>query len=219
MTATVLPIPEHSAKFDLSLFVSAPAGAFTLSFQHRTARFGAATIERFADHCLRSLDALLTAPERALDGLAALPPGELERQRVWNATASNLGGFAPLGRLLSEQAARTPDAVALEWEADGRTERLSYAALDRRSNRLAHWLIAQGCRPDDRVALCFDRSPELVIAIHATLKAGCAYLPLDPEHPAARLATMLEDGGAALALTQSHHRDRLPTPRFQTIPA
>ncbi|RJF84163.1 amino acid adenylation domain-containing protein [Azospirillum cavernae] len=210
VTATVLPIPEHSAKFDLSLFVSAPAGAFTLSFQHRTARFGAATIERFADHCLRSLDALLTAPERALDGLAALPPGDLERQRVWNATASDLGGFAPLGRLLSEQAARTPDAVALEWEADGRTERLSYAALDRRSNRLAHWLIAQGCRPDDRVALCFDRSPELVIAIHAAVKAGCAYLPLDPEHPAARLATMLEDGGAALALTQGRHRAQLP---------
>ncbi len=196
--------------YPLSL-VLIPREGLTLRTTADRAVIDDAIADSVADTLMTILTHMAEAPEQTVESLLSLlPPGELERQRVWNATASALGGFAPLGRLLSEQAARTPDAVALEWEADGRTERLSYAALDRRSNRLAHWLIAQGCRPDDRVALCFDRSPELVIAIHAAVKAGCAYLPLDPEHPAARLATMLEDGGAALALTQSRHRAQLP---------
>ncbi|CAO3437382.1 amino acid adenylation domain-containing protein [Azospirillum endophyticum] len=215
LTATVLPVPERSAKFDLSLFVTAPAGSITLSFQYRTARFAAATVERFADHVLDVLDALLTATDRPLDGLAALPAADLSRQRAWNATAVEYGGFVPLGWLLSEQAARTPDAVALHWEEAGHTAArhtgsLTYADLDRRANRLAHWLIAAGCRPDDRVALCLERSPELVVAILAALKAGCAWLPLDPEHPPQRLAAMVEDGGARLILAHPRTRDRLP---------
>ncbi|BAI74310.1 enterobactin synthetase component F (plasmid) [Azospirillum sp. B510] len=218
LTATALPVPERSAKFDLSLFVTAPAGSITLSLQYRTARFAAATVERFADHLLHVLDALLSATDQPLDRLAALPASDLSRQRGWNATAVEYGGFVPLGRLLSEQAARSPDAVALQWEEAGHganpgdrlTARLTYADLDRRANRLAHWLIAAGCRPDDRVALCLERSPELVVAILAALKAGCAWLPLDPEHPPQRLAAMVADGGARLILAHQRTRDRLP---------
>ena len=154
-----------------------------------------------------------------LDGLLSLlPAGDLSRQRGWNATAVEYGGFVPLGRLLSDQAARSPGAVALQWEEDGLTASLTYADLERRANRLAHWLIAAGCRPDDRVALCLERSPELVVAILATLKAGCAWLPLDPEHPPQRLAAMVEDGGARLILAHPRTRDRLPADPLPTAP-
>ena len=113
---------------------------------------------------------------------------------------------ATLPELFAAQAARTPDAVAVVCE----DERLSYDELDARSSQLAHHLRALGVGAEVVVGLCVERSPALLVALIGILKAGGAYLPLDPDYPRERLAYMLADAGAAVLVTQSALRDRLP---------
>jgi amino acid adenylation domain-containing protein/non-ribosomal peptide synthase protein (TIGR01720 family) len=110
--------------------------------------------------------------------------------------------------IFAEWAARTPDEVAVTCGSDS----LTYAELDGRANRLAHRLIACGAGPDTLVGLCFERSIDLIVALLGVLKAGGAYLPLDPAYPPERLSFMLEDSGTPVVLTQPHLRDRLPVP-------
>ena len=98
-----------------------------------------------------------------------------------------------------QQAARTPDAVALVYE----DVRLTYGELNRRANRLAHVLRERGAGPESVVGVLIDRSPDMVVAVYAVLKSGAAYLPLDPAYPAERIALMLADAGARLAVAGS----------------
>ncbi len=105
--------------------------------------------------------------------------------------------------MIAEQVRATPDALALVY---GDT-RLSYGELDARANQLAHWLQGQGVGPDVPVAVCAERSIELVVALLGVIKAGGAYLPLDPDHPRERLQGMLADSGSPLLLTQAHLLD------------
>ncbi len=115
--------------------------------------------------------------------------------------------------LFAEQARRTPDAPALEF--DGET--LSYRALDARANQLAHDLIEHGVGPEARVAIFMERSVRFVVSILASLKAGGAYVPLDPSYPASRLQMMLEEAGATVLLTQTDLSDRLEAPANCTV--
>ncbi|MGK6311334.1 amino acid adenylation domain-containing protein, partial [Variovorax sp. DT-64] len=108
--------------------------------------------------------------------------------------------------LFERQARRTPDATALVFGE----EQLSYAELDRRANRLAHRLIGLGVEPETRVGIAAERSLEMVVGLLGILKAGAAYVPLDPDYPAERLAYMVADSGIDLVLTQSHLRGRIP---------
>ena len=125
--------------------------------------------------------------------------------KEFNATAHPLPE-ATLPALFEAQVARTPEALALLCGE----ERLTYGALNARANRLAHWLLAQGVGPERVVGIALERSPEMVVALLANLKAGGAYLPLDPEYPAARLAQMLGEAAPVLVLTSRSVRARLP---------
>ena len=109
-----------------------------------------------------------------------------------------------LPELFAAQVAKTPQATALVFEDPTNpelTQSLSYAQLDAQSNQLARHLIAQGIGPDQIVAILLDRSPQMIVSMLAVLKAGGAYLPLDPEYPVARLGFMLEDSGARQVIT------------------
>src|SRR4029077_6122144 len=104
--------------------------------------------------------------------------------------------------LFEEQAARTPEAVAVVFEHQW----LSYGELNRRANQLAHYLRHFGVRPDARVAVCMERSLEMIIGLLGIVKAGGAYVPLDPSYPRERLHYMLEDSQPLALLTEAHLR-------------
>ncbi|PCF93431.1 AMP-binding protein, partial [Vreelandella nigrificans] len=113
---------------------------------------------------------------------------------------------SPVHHLIERQAEATPEAIALVFE----DQSLSYAELNARANRLAHYLIGLGVKPETRVGIAVERSVEMVVGLLAILKAGAAYVPLDPDYPSDRLAYMAKDSGIELLLTQQYLRESLP---------
>ncbi len=170
-------------------------------------RFEPATARRILAHLENLLGALAADPERPPSALPLLGAAERHQLTVeWNDTAAAYPA-ASIAELFAEQAARRPAAVAVRGEA----WRLTYRELDLRSGALAGELARQGIRRGDLVGLLAERSAELVVAILAVLKAGAAYVPLDPDHPRERLALMLADTAAALVLVQPGLAGRLPS--------
>ena len=179
-----------------------PDGLWVLRFAYSTELFDRATIERMADQFRRLAEGTIADPDRHLWELPLL--SDADRSHLLNAT---LGARAPvrnslcLHELVEEQAARTPDAVAVEGEG----RRLSYRELNGRANRLAHYLRSLGVGPELPVAVHAERSLGALVALLAVLKAGGAYVPLDPSHPPDRLAHILADTGTPLVLTWQQH--------------
>ena len=165
--------------------------------------------ERVCAMMLRALegviDALELTPGRDLARVDVLPASERALVvETWNRTQAELAADACVHQLFEAQQARTPDAVAVV----GEQETLSYAELNRRANRFAHWLIARGVGPDARVGICLERGSEMVVAVLAVLKAGGAYVPLDPDYPRDRLRVMVQDSAPVVLLTQSAYVER-----------
>ncbi|MFG3244896.1 condensation domain-containing protein, partial [Streptomyces sp. NPDC048157] len=186
-----------AAKFDVEVSAGetfdadgAPAGLRGVVIA-ATDLFDIETVERLAERWVRVLEAVAADPETRLSAVDVLDEDERRRVLVeWNDTAV---GVVPgtLPELFEAQVARTPDAVAV---VSGGVE-VSYAELDARANRLARLLIGWGVGPESVVGVCLERSPDLVVALLAVVKAGGAYLPIDPEYPAERVAYMLADAG------------------------
>ena len=205
-------VATSSAKFDLSVSVGeertadgAPAGIGGV-VEYATDLFDRASVEALTERFIRLLEAAVAAPERAIGSLDILAPEErVTILHAWNDTARATVP-ATLPELFAEQAAQTPDAIAVVHEDVS----LTYRELDRRANQLAHHLRGLGVGPEVVVGLCVERSPAMLIGLMGILKAGGAYLPLDPGYPAERLAFMLKDAGAPVLVTQSVLLDRLP---------
>ncbi|MEV0121294.1 amino acid adenylation domain-containing protein [Streptomyces sp. NPDC050703] len=152
------------------------------------------------------LAAVADDPEVLLARLGGI--AEAERRRIldeWSGGTAEPGAGATIPELFAARAARTPDATALTVPADGTAARveLSYRELDARANRLAHHLVEHGAGPETFVALALPRGADLVVAVLAVLKAGAAYLPVDPSYPADRIAHTLADARPPLVLTTS----------------
>ena len=159
-----------------------------------------------ADRLVRLIEAAVAAPQAPIGSLDILSADE--RRTIlygWNDTARPVPA-ATLPELFSAQAAARPDCVAVVFE----DQSLTYAALDRRANQLAHHLRGLGVGPDVIVGLCVERSLDMIVGLLGILKAGGAYLPLDPAYPLERIAFMIEDAGASVLLTQAALRHRLP---------
>ncbi|RKG75011.1 non-ribosomal peptide synthetase, partial [Corallococcus exercitus] len=202
-------VPSDTSKFDVGLEVMEGRDGFTCRLEYSTALFDAATMERMAEHLVGLARAIVASPQTPVALLPLL--GEAERQQVlgaWNDTFRDYPHDACIQDLFARQAALRPDAVALEFG----DERLTYAQLDARTNQWAHLLREHGVGPDVLVAVCMDRSVELIVSLLAILKAGGAYLPLDASYPASRLTAMLEDAPAKLLITTRATRAALPLP-------
>jgi amino acid adenylation domain-containing protein len=206
--------PPDSTQVDLTLVLRAHARGLSGSLEYAADLFDEGTARRMAGHLERVLALLAADPDSRLSAVELL--GEAERRLVleeWNDTERAASPDGLLHGLIAAQAARTPDAVALVFG----DESLTYRELDARANRLARHLVRLGAGPEARVGVCLPRGPDMGVALLAVLKAGAAYLPLDPAYPAARLAYMLEDAGAPLLVTESSLRGLLAEDGVRTV--
>ncbi|HEY0736692.1 MAG TPA: amino acid adenylation domain-containing protein, partial [Herpetosiphonaceae bacterium] len=199
-------IEYQRAKFDLTLTMSETPAGLVGALEYRTDLFDATTIERMAGHFQTLLEAIVVDPQRRIDRLPLLPDQEQRILQSWNARRVTPAPERWTHELFEAQAARTPEAVALIFDA----EQMTYAELNRRANQLAHHLRHIGVRQESLVAVCLHRSMDLVVALLATLKAGGCYVPLDPAYPADRLRWMLEDTQTAVIVTSSRQQALLP---------
>ncbi|NPD24476.1 non-ribosomal peptide synthetase, partial [Corallococcus exiguus] len=208
MALKPLMMESRTSKFDLSVFFVEEGEGLRGSVEYSTELYDAATVRRMVEHLRVLLDAALSLPEAAVSRLPMVDAEE--RQRILdggNRMAAEAVGTTPVHVLFSEQARKTPDAVAIQVH-DGRT--LTYAELDAKANQLAHHLRSQGVKRGTRVGVYVERSLEMVAGLLAILKAGGAYVPVDRNYPAERIALLLGDAGVGVTLTQRSLVEKLP---------
>ncbi|WP_327432451.1 non-ribosomal peptide synthetase [Streptomyces sp. NBC_01236] len=204
--ATKIPVEEQAAAFDLVLEVrTGRQGRLTGRVNYSTDLFDRETVARMAGHYRQILRSALDTPERRLSELDLLEPDE-RRQLLSTLNETVTTPVDTITAVVERQAAASPAAVAVTDPAG----EITYAELNTAANRLAHHLIELGVGPDVLVALCLPPSADLIITMLAVLKAGGAYLPLDPAYPAERIRLLLADCGANIAVSRRAVRDRLP---------
>ncbi|QQQ79105.1 non-ribosomal peptide synthase/polyketide synthase [Saccharothrix sp. 6-C] len=187
--------PTVSSNFDVTIeFTEDPDGGLHGSVEYNTDLFDAGTVERLVEHLGVLLSGIAADPDRPLWALPVLPDSERELLAAWGSSGPAVDGPGFV-ELVEAQVARTPGALALTGAAD-----VTYAGLNARANRLAHHLIGLGAGPERIVALRLPRSVDLLVAELAVLKAGAAFLPVDPEYPAERIAFMLDDARPLVVL-------------------
>lgn len=207
-------LPEEEGQFDLTLSVyeDEVEQRFHCVFKYNSDLFEPETVRRMTGHYCNLLDALTrSAKTQSVAELPMLGGSELPQiLDQWSGASLRAEVGPTVHQQFANIARQHPDAIAVVAPADdGTIQRLSYAELDTASEQLATRLRKRGVGCGSVVALCMDKSPQLIITLLAVLKAGAAYLPLDPDYPTDRLAYMLDHAGTKLAIADEHHRDRL----------
>jgi amino acid adenylation domain-containing protein len=198
---------QSTAQFDLTLSLRDSAESIEGLLEYATDLFDRSTIERMGAHLLSLLEAMVADDQQRISTLNLLSQALRQQLLVgFNETYRPYPSEQCLHELFEAQVARTPDALAAVFE----DRQLTYGELNAHANRLAHHLIALGIEPDDRVAICMERSLEMLVGLLGVLKAGGAYVPLDPSYPEQRLAYMLEDSAPVVLLTQAAVCGSLP---------
>ena len=203
---TDFPFAKRTSKLDLSLYVGETSDGLALSFEYSTALFDSSTIRRMAGHYERLLHAITTGPDQRVDELPLLDDAEQHQLSLWNRTAAAYPADRCLHELFAEQARNTPDRTALICEG----QRLTFSELNSAANQLAHFLRRHGVAPEVRVAVCMDRSPEMMTALLAILKEGGCFVPIDPSYPPQRVSWLLENSKAPILLTKRQILTSLP---------
>jgi non-ribosomal peptide synthetase component F len=192
-------MPQQEGQFDFELEMVETAAALVGAFQYNQDLFDQGTIERFSQYFQTLLNSIVQAPDSTLANLVWLP--EAERQQLlfeWNQTQTDYPKNQCTHQLFEAQVRLTPHRIAVEFQ----DQTLTYQALNRRANQLAHYLQKQGVGPGTLVGMGVDRSLNVPIIVLAILKAGGVYVPLDPTYPAERLAYVLADASIAYLVTQ-----------------
>ncbi|HEY9873911.1 MAG TPA: amino acid adenylation domain-containing protein, partial [Candidatus Obscuribacterales bacterium] len=205
LTLSLLEIPRETTQFDLSLDMEEVGERLKASIDYSTDLFDAETIARMLGHFETLLTGIVAAPSQPISNLPLLTNAEQQQLLEWNNTAVE---YPPvlIHKLFEAQVEKTPDAIAVLFA----NQELTYRELNNRANQLAHYLQKLEVKPEVLVGICIERSPEILVAILGILKAGAAYLPLDPCYPQQRLAFMLEDAQVSVLLTQQRLLDLLP---------
>ncbi len=202
-----MPSCPAGAMYDLNVFMVERPEGWRAACEYNTDLFEAATIERLLGNFHNLLQAIVANPSRSISSLPILTAAERAHLVVdRNKTTAAYPEHLTLPALFQTQAIRAPDAVALVCGSKMTT----YRELDQASNRLAGHLLRCNIAPGSRVGVYLDRSAELVVTLLAILKAGCAYVPLDPAYPAQRIAHVLESAQPAAIVTRSALRHTLP---------
>jgi amino acid adenylation domain-containing protein/natural product biosynthesis luciferase-like monooxygenase protein len=199
-------ISHGTVKFDLELTLHEQGDTIVGSLNYATALFDEATIQRQRGYLLTMLKAMAANSEQPVAAIELLSDAERRLQlETWNATAAEYPQDRCIHEIFEEQVQRAPGAIAVVYEEQS----LSYAELNAQANQLAHYLIELGVAPDDRVAICVERSAAMVIGLLAILKAGGAYVPLDPAYPSERLSQIVADAAPSLLLIDAAGRTAL----------
>ncbi|WBQ08466.1 non-ribosomal peptide synthetase [Kribbella sp. CA-293567] len=201
---TATPAAVGAVKTDLDLDIFDSLNELSGKLAYATDLFDDATADRFVAVLKSVLEAIAAGPEARVGDLNLLPAAELQQLETWSRGETPAVPGATLDELLRRQVAATPDLVALI--ADDGTE-LTYSATDARVNALAHLLVADGVRVGDRVAVALPRSTELVVALAAVIRAGAAYVPIDPDYPAERVKHILADAEPRAVITDRQTAD------------
>ncbi|MBZ5554817.1 MAG: amino acid adenylation domain-containing protein [Acidobacteriia bacterium] len=199
---------SETAKFDLTLFLLEQENGLQTDIEYNTDLFDEATIEGWLTHWETLLEGIVAHPEYRLSQLPLLSGDERQQVLVeWNRTVSDYPRDKCVQQLFESQVEQTPDAVAV---VSGE-QQWTYRELNRRANQLAHYLKKLGVGAEVPVAMCLERSLDMVASVLAILKAGGAYVPLDSDYPRERLEFMLKDTGSPVLLTQSVLLEKLPS--------
>ncbi len=189
------------AIFDVYFNMLETDGGVVVDCEYNSDLFDGSTIRRWLEHYKTILGGAVANSDKAVSHLPLLNDVELDRQLVeWNSTAADYPHDRCVHELFEEQAARTPDAIAVEAE-DGT---LTYLELNTKANQLANYLRSTGVENESLVGLCVERSVDMMIGLLGIMKSGAAYVPIDPAFPAERVNAMLEDSGLQTIVTQAH---------------
>ena len=212
--ANPVSIERNTAKFDLTLEIVDDREKLHGAFEYNSDLFRRESIERMGAHWQNLLAAIVRRPDTPVSRLPLLSPAEQSQLlTAWNQTQTEMPPLDGLHHRVETQVMRTPDQVAVSCQ--GQT--LTYRALNRRANQLAHHLQSLGVQPETPVGIAVTRSLNMVVGILAILKAGGAYVPLDPAYPQERLAYMLADTRLPLILTETALRAQLPATEAQHV--
>ena len=214
LTATALAVDNGTAKFDLTLSLQEEAGELKGWFEYNTDLFDAATTRRMLWHFENLLRAIVANPEQPLSELPVLTHDERQQLlQEWNDTRRRYPKDSTVQGLFEAQVERTPDAVAAVFNE----QQMTYTELNRDANRLGHYLQTLGVGPGTFVGVCVERSLSMIVALLGILKAGSAYVPLDPAYPKERLAFMLEDTQTPVLLTEQRLLSALPKHEMKIV--
>ncbi|MHC5853145.1 non-ribosomal peptide synthetase [Nostoc sp.] len=202
-----LPLTYPFAKFDLALLVIESDNQLNLSWEYATDLFEKNTIQRMAEQFEVLLKGIVDNPQQPINTLPLMTAPELLQLQRWNQTESDYPHDKTLVEIFEQQVAKNPNNLALVFESQS----LTYQQLNQKANQLAHYLIQNHqIQPDTLIGICVERSLEMIIGLLGILKAGSAYVPIDPNYPKERIGFMLEDSGTSVLLTQSFLKDKLP---------
>ncbi len=199
--------------FEISLNVVNHLDKLELQWSYNTDLFAREGIDRLIEYFLFVLNEIIVDPYARISTLPLISPQERQLIRSWNATEKEYPLDQCLHHLFEAQVARTPEAIAVEYDE----QTLTYKQLEERANQLACHLQVLGVAREQLVGVFMERSMEMVIALWGILKAGGAYVPLDPDYPPERIAYMLEDTGALVLLTQAQLKEQLPRHKAKVV--
>ncbi|MCX6904766.1 MAG: amino acid adenylation domain-containing protein [Verrucomicrobia bacterium] len=209
-----LPMETRTSKSDLALSLEAVGEAWRCQFEYATDLFTAETAKRMACHLTELLRSITDDPEQSVSQLNLMPAAERHQVLVeWNQTKLEYPRHKCVHQLFEEHVERTPAAVAVVFEG----QQLTYGELNERANQLAHHLQKLAVSPEVLVGIAVERSLEMLVGLLGILKAGGAFLPMNPDDPVERLASMLEQAHVTVLLTQERLLPSLPRGSFSTF--
>uniref|UniRef100_A0A2P1CZ97 AptD n=1 Tax=Nostoc sp. HIID-D1B TaxID=2027338 RepID=A0A2P1CZ97_9NOSO len=202
-----LPLTYPFAKFDLAILVIESDNQLDLTWEYATDLFDQSTIQRMAEQFEVLLKGIVDNPGKPINTLPLMTAPELLQLQRWNQTENDYPHDKTLVEIFEQQVEKNPHNIALVFES----QQLTYRELNQKANQLAHYLIQNHqIKPDTLIGICVERSLEMIIGVLGILKAGAAYVPIDPNYPKERIGFMLEDSGTSVLLTQSFLLDQLP---------